>query len=815
MDARRSSFLAGLFLITLSTLTLEILDTRLLSVITWYHLSFFAVSTAMFGMAAGAVRVYLGERAFGGDAAPRALARHATLLALALPVTNLVNLCIPIPAGPHMPTVVTTALTSLVLAVPFYLSGIVVAIALTRIPGPTGLVYGVDLLGAALGSLAVLALFQLTSITSAALALGGIAAAGAACFHHFARTGRLRRQLALAASLLALAGVNDLAGGPVGVIWAKGEYQDPELIEHQYWTIHGQVIAKESKPGRPHYWGRGRGTGDYRVERIDMRIDGAAGTDITRWDGRPESLQWVGHDVTALPYHLRKGGDNAVIGVGGGRDVLTALWAESRSLKGIEINEVFLDLLEGPLREYAGLADDPRVTLVHDEARSYLTRTDERFDILQMSLIDTWAATGAGAFTLSENGLYTLEAWETFLRTLKPGGLFSVSRWYSPGRVSETSRLVALATAALLADGAVNPREHMILASRLAVATLVISNQPFTATDLAALDRTAATFGFQVLLAPRRPAPEPALTRIANSRSAADVEAAVAHRQYDYTPPTDERPYFFNTLKLNAFVFRDLNEPKPGVIIEGNRLATITLAILWMVTFTLVAAVVIGPLVRSGLPHMSGASFTLALGYFGLIGAGFMLVQIPLMQRFSVYLGHPTYTVAVILFSMILATGVGSFLSDRLDVESNPRWLRAIPPAIAANLLLWTLAIQPLIDTTIQLGLAQRILLVVTVVSLATLPLGLCFPIGLRVVRRISDDATPWMWGVNGAAGVLASVSAVAISMWTGISTSLYLATGAYALLVVPAVALWYRGSPSRDILGPGSWDASGESDGR
>ena len=224
-----------------------------------------------------------------------------------------------------------------------------------------------------------------------------------------------------------------------------------------------------------------------------------------------------------------------------------------------------------------------------------------------------------------------------------------------------------------------------------------------------------------------------------------------------------------------------------------------------MVTFALVAAVVIGPLVRSGLPRMSGASFTLALGYFALIGAGFMLVQIPLMQRFSVYLGHPTYSVAVILFSMILATGVGSFLSDWLDVESNPRWLRVIPPAIAANLLLWTLAIQPLIDTTIQLGLAQRILVVVTVVSLAALPLGLCFPIGLRVVRRISDDATPWMWGVNGAAGVLASVSAVAISMWTGISTSLYLATGAYALLVVPALALWYRGSPSRDVLGPGS----------
>jgi hypothetical protein len=801
MEARRSWFLAGLFLTTLGTLTLEILDTRLLSVVTWYHLSFFAVSTAMFGMAAGAVRVYLGEQAFGGDAAPRALARYATLLALSIPVTNLVNLCIPIPAGAGTPTAVTTALTSLVLAVPFYLSGIVVAVALTRIPGPSGRVYAVDLVGAASGSLAVLALFELSSIASAAAVLGGITAAGAACFHYFAGTGRTRRQVALAASLLALAALNDLAGGPLGVIWAKGEYQDPAAIEHEYWTIHGQVTAKRSKRARPHYWGRGRGTEGYRVERIEMRIDGAAGTYMTRWDGRLESLRWVQHDVTALPFHLRKGGDNAVIGVGGGRDLLTALWSGSRSLTGIEIHAAFLDLLEGPLRDYAGLADDPRVTLVHDEARSYLTRTDERFDILQMSLIDTWAATGAGAFTLSENGLYTLEAWRTFLGTLAPGGLFSVSRWYSPETASETSRLVALATAALLASGVEEPSAHMLLASRSNVATLVVSNEPFTTADLLALDHAVASFGFRVLLAPGRPARGDLLSRIAASRSRADVEAAVADLPYDYTPPTDERPYFFNTLKPGSLVFAAA-AVEPGVVAEGNRLATITLGILWLVTLALVAAVVIGPLVRSGLPDASGASFALGLGYFALIGAGFMLVQIPLMQRFSVYLGHPTYSVAVILFSMILATGVGSFLSDRLDVESSPRWLRVVPPAIAANLLLWTLAIQPIIDATIQLGLAPRILVVVVVVGLAALPLGLCFPIGLRVVRRISDDATPWMWGVNGAAGVLASVSAVAISMWGGISTSLYLATGAYALLVIPAVALWTRGSSPPPGLG-------------
>jgi hypothetical protein len=187
---------------------------------------------------------------------------------------------------------------------------------------------------------------------------------------------------------------------------------------------------------------------------------------------------------------------------------------------------------------------------------------------------------------------------------------------------------------------------------------------------------------------------------------------------------------------------------------------------------------------------MSRSSFAFAVTYFALIGAGFMFVQIPLMQRFSVYLGHPTYSVAVILFAMILAAGAGSWLSDRIPVNANPRWLVWGPLFIAGNLCFWTAAIQPLIDGTIHFGLGGRIAIVVGVVGLAAFPLGTCFPVGLRLVGAICDEAMPWMWGINGAVGVLASVTAVAISMWSGISTSLVVAAAGYALLCIPAIAI-------------------------
>ena len=209
-----------------------------------------------------------------------------------------------------------------------------------------------------------------------------------------------------------------------------------------------------------------------------------------------------GFDVTALPYHLRPGGAVVVVGVGGGRDILTAHWAGSPQITGIEVNDAILQLLERERRDFAKLANQPNVEFVHDEARSWLTRTEHKFDVIQMSLVDTWAATGAGAFTLSENGLYTVEGWQVFLDRLNPGGLFSVSRWYSPAMVSETNRLISLAAMSLLRHGATNPANHLALVSRLlpqrneALATLVVSPQPLQPKDVDTIERVAAEYGF-------------------------------------------------------------------------------------------------------------------------------------------------------------------------------------------------------------------------------------------------------------------------------------------------------------------------------
>ena len=245
-------------------------------------------------------------------------------------------------------------------------------------------------------------------------------------------------------------------------------------------------------------------------------IDGEAGTPITKWDGDVSSLDWVSYDVTTLPYHVRQG-SVGIIGVGGGRDVLSALWGRNAPITGIEINDSLLRALKGPYRDFAGIAGRPDVELVHGEARSYLSRTDKKFDVLQMSLIDTWAATGAGAFTLSENGLYTLEAWNVFLSTLKPGGVFSVSRWFAPTATSETSRLLALATATLLGRGVATPADRIVMVARNTVATLMVSETPFTDEDRRRIETLCEARGFRTLVAPWASQPDAFLSKIVAS----------------------------------------------------------------------------------------------------------------------------------------------------------------------------------------------------------------------------------------------------------------------------------------------------------
>jgi hypothetical protein len=456
---------------------------------------------------------------------------------------------------------------------------------------------------------------------------------------------------------------------------------------------------------------------------------------------------------------------------------------------GVEINPIFIDLLTRRFANDTAIGRQSGLSFEVDEARSWFARAERSFDVIQMSLIDTWAATGAGAFTLSENGLYTVEAWRIFLERLTPSGVFTVSRWYAPGEVNETGRMVSLAVATLQTLGVTDPKRHLFMAASDHVATLVMSRSPLSDQALAALRQAADTYAFSVLLRPQAPAASPLLESIV---AAPDRDALVRVTEASYldlSPPTDARPFFFNQLRLGRLLDQDVFTLASRVgVYGGNLSATLTLAMLILISAILVAATIIVPLRSSARTGPSGLIRAGTL-YFGLIGIGFMMVEIGLLQRISVFLGHPVYALSVVLFSLILSTGIGSLVSERAPLDNSAR---LVGWSILTSLYLLLLPFW-LPDILLRLesaGLLLRAGLAVLVLAPAGFLMGFGFPTGMRLVSVIDKKPTPWFWGINGAAGVLAASVAVLTSIEFGIDTTLRIGAICYLLLPGPALLL-------------------------
>jgi hypothetical protein len=801
---RRVLFYVALGLVTAATLMLQIIETRIISVTSWYHLAFFVISIAMFGLTAGAVFVYLRKERFRPERLSYDLAVATLAFALTTDLAILVQLTLVTGASPSLTSLVAWAEFALCLAFPFFFSGVVVSLALTRSPYPIGKVYGADLIGAAIGCIGALVLLNVTSGPSAVLWVGaviglaalGFAKSGLGNLHESASLGaklfRYRRSILTGCLLLAIA--NTLTTHGVRPTIIKDHLEAPADLAYDRWNSFSRITVAQSDTSPPAMWGPSPRLPHSTIEQRWLTIDGGASTSIYRFDGNLTSLGFLRYDVSNLAYAIPNLKTGAVIGVGGGRDVLSQRLFGVRDVTGIEINPIIIDLLNRRFSDYTAIATLDGVKFEVDEARSWFARTPRSFDVIQMSLIDTWAATGAGAFTLTENGLYTVEAWQRFLGRLNPGGLFTVSRWYAPGEVNETGRLVSLGAATLIANGAAEPRRHLFLAAAGNVATLIVTKSPLSPAALVALNDAAKANEFTVLLSPDTAAPSAMLEKIVSATDRRTLDQATTGFYLDLTPPTDARPFFFNQLGFATLFDADvfLHFTHTGVF-TGNLVATLTLAMLVLISVALVGATIIVPL----RPTVREAGWQLAVAgtvYFALIGIGFMMVEIALLQRMSIFLGHPVYALSVVLFSLILWTGFGSMASERVRLAGAGK-LVAWSVASAAYLFALSFWLPPLLVDLDGADLFVRAGFCVLVLAPAGFLMGFGFPTGMRLVSAINTGPTPWFWGINGAASVLAASVAVVTSIAFSIDTTLRIGAACYLLIVTPAILLVFAGA--------------------
>ena len=775
---RNISVYVAAFFIGFATLAIEISFTRLLSVISYYYLAFFAVSTSMLGMTAGAITVFNKEESFSQERLFHTTAKASLGFALSAIVSALALCLIPVSLELSWMKIIALFALTVFCSLPFYFSGIIMTSLLTRASSPVSKIYACDLLGASFGCLFVLAGLNYFDAVSLIILSGSFGVL--AYFLLTQKSGKVikRSGFALLLLILFLSFINHFIKNGIRPVIVKGKVENPNDRLLEKWNSFSRVLVSQQKNEEPQLWGASPVTPFSLTDEYMMSIDGDAGTVLRRFTSKADG-EHLKYDLTALAYYLRDSSETCIIGVGGGKDVQTALYFGSRTITGIDINPVFIDLLQHRFAQFTGMADHPEVSLKVDEARSYLSHNRKSYDIIQMSLADTWASTGAGAFSLSENNLYTVEGWQTFIGRLKENGLFTVSRWYNPVKLGETGRLVSLAVAALLKSGIKKPGKHLALITINNLATLILSKQAFSKKDIQLLKQKVNELQFHFVLIPGEESADPVLNTIINASSMEQLKKSVMQYPLNFAPPTDENPYFFNMLKIGHI---NMVKSKDGVL-RGNLMATVTLLIL-------IGCLLVLSFLTIAIPLLSSSKSTRLIGegryeaiYFSLIGAGFMLVEIALVQRLSFFLGHPVYALGILLFSMILSAGAGSFFSSR--IISRKKIGLAFYPFIAVILILLISFFIPAITSNmISYATGEKI----AVSILMIFPLGFClgwfFPLGMHLVRDVNSKYTPWYWALNGIFGVLFSAVAVFISIYAAISVNFYLAAFMYAALV-------------------------------
>ncbi len=777
----------GIALTTLSVIVFEISLTKIFSVTLWYHFAYLVVSLALFGLGAGGLAAYFlqGRLRSGGR----------TLTALALAQAASIVLCLAflancdIRVGLTLKEIAGLAITYVVCSCPFVVAGMNIAMVLRLHSHDAAKLYAADLIGSAAGCLVFLAAISFLSgptvvLVSAVLAL---AAAGAYC-RPFWRSIPTARLAAVATIAVAVLGTN-LATDFFRIKYTK-KYHENGGCAYEKWsplariTVYPSVYFSETEDS-PFGWGMSEQFKPKEpIEQFWIEQDACAGTPITRFDGDLSKLEFLKYDVTSMPYYVVDDPEVFIIGAGGGRDVLTALVFDSPQIVACDINPVIVNLVKEEYRDFAGdLYRHPRVQTAVAEARSYIRGSDRKFDLIQISLIDSWAATTAGAFSLAENNLYTVEAFADYFEHLSDDGMLSVSRFLFTPR-NQSLRVVTVARRALENLGVEHPESHVAVIGTSkdeGVATVLAKRTPFSTQEARRIIEAADHLGFEVLYLPGQQDDRDA--DFAAALTATPLESYTDASFFDLSPATDDRPFFFQMVPFSkafrAFFGEKLvgqwfNYYAPGVLLALAAISAVLIGLFYIVPLAVSRKV-------EGLPKPWGL-------YFILLGRGFMFVEIPLLQKGSLYLGHPTYSLSIVLFSMLVFTGIGSYLSSRIAEANLGRTLARCLLLSGLLVVLITFCLEWVVPATIGLPLAVKIAIMVFFTGSVALLMGTAFPSGIRLLGRKHENAIPWVWALNGGASVFGSIVSMAIAMSTGYRITLLAGAGIYLLA---AVVVW------------------------
>ena len=778
---------ASVFLTSFSVLLLELSLTRLFSVILFYHFAFLAISLALLGLGAGGVFAYVARAWLTRYQTHLIGARCCASSAITIAAMLVVVLHVPVSLELNGSNALKLTVVYFTSAVAFFFTGLLFSTLFARESRRTGLLYGADLMGGALACFAVVPLLNYVGGPNTVLvaAVTMALAAGAWSLHSAGR----KISLALTVGLLLVILANQFWRF-IDIVYAKGVRLDRVAkVEFVRWNALARVEV-DQKPDHSKW----------------IVLDADANSALVNVNPHAWRGTWERDLMSAAPALanvLRPHGEYAIIGPGGGVDVLRAVANGSENVHGIEINPIIANtIMRERYADYSyGLYKLPQVHIVVGEGRSFIRSTRQRFDVIQMTLVDTWASTAAGAMALSENYLYTTEAFEEYFQHLKNNGLIAVTRWeFKEPR--EALRVVSVALEALHRLNIPHPINNFIVVSDGAVnedgrPVLVLSKRsPFTSAEEAQVRAHAALNpNLKVLYSPSAGGSNAFGELVARN----DPKAFAQNYSYDIAPVSDDSPFFFFTLKAGQ-ILKSTAAQRRGMDWKVN-LGVVVLAIVTLISAVAVLLFLILPLWLRGSGRRRSA---LPLAYFVAIGFGYIPVEIAFVQRFVLFLGHPTYALTVIVFLLLLSSGAGSLASRKWQIQ--PRRLRLAAGIIACAILACALFL-PRLASLVGWPLGLKLLVTAGMLMPLGVLMGTPFPTGLRALEARADiarDGVPeqdgrvvaiespdntvqWAWALNAGASVLGSNLAIVTAIHFGLTTTLALGGAAYVLAALVA----------------------------
>ena len=771
-EVRERTHHLEIFAISLAGLLLEIAYTRVISFKLFYYYTYFVIGLALLGIGSGAVLFAVSRRLqrTSTDALLRAgliggsmLVGAGYLIAARIRVDT--RAIWDYGTSSSFKNLAMLLLLCVTIYASFLVIGVLVSAILGRAGGGIGRLYFADLAGAALACVFAVPLLNTVGAPSAVFLAGSLLAVTGAWVARRTGSKLVLAGVALTALLFLPVVVPDEVPLPT-VDGSKAQVADSSLGN---WNAVFRVDTAE--------------IGD----RILLYHDALAGSAIYSWDGDVDSLSRFDQDLRSLPFSVEPSpGRVLLIGAAGGHEVLASLYYDAGHVDAVELNPETHRLVEDDYAEYTGgIATRDDVGWLQGDGRSFLSRTDNEYDLVWYPAPDSYAATNAataGAFVLSESYLYTVESIDESFEHLTDDGLLvaQFGEWKFEEKPNRTARYVSTAREALGNLGVEDPSEHMVVIvspflESFSHTTVLVKKVPFSDGELAALEeQVAEVTGSSVEYRPGTPSDANPMAAIA---TLPDGELEQWHDDYrwDVDPVTDDGPFFWHFAPFSDVV-RNLGDPIDPQDVEdtiGERVLLLLLA------FSIVLGMVflLAPflMVRRtwvGLPA-KGRSAT----YFAALGLGFMLFEISLIQRLTLFLGYPTYSLTVTLAALLVFTGVGAALSPR----TTARPARALP-VLAATIVLLTAfylwGLPAVTDAFFDTSLAVRV--IVTFIALA--PLGLCLgtfmPLGLTKVASLTDhpsEYVAWGWAVNGFASVVGATLTTILAMTFGFNLALAL----------------------------------------